>query len=76
MGLTWQDTTASRCQGGTGKNRSDMRAKGLPLEEPIAPMPVFPARKAFEPQPVRNEIPEKLTEEERMVFAMNRRCCS
>jgi N-methylhydantoinase B len=60
----------------TAANRSDMRAKDLPVDEPIAPMPIFPERMAFEPQPVRNEMPEKLSDEERMVFAMNCRCCS
>lgn len=60
----------------TVENRSTMRAKGLPEDEPIAPMPVFPVHMEFAQQPTRNEIPEKLTEEERMVFAMNCRCCS
>lgn len=59
----------------TAKRRAGMKKDGLPLDEPIAPTPVFPDQLAFE-QPQRNEIPEKLTEEERMVFAMNCRCCS
>jgi len=59
----------------TAKRRDEMKKAGLPIDEPIAPTPVFPAQMAFE-QPQRNEIPEKLTEEERMVFAMNCRCCS
>lgn len=59
----------------TAKRRAAMKKDGLPLDEPIAPTPVFPAQMVFE-QPQRNEIPEKLTEEERVVFAMNCRCCS
>lgn len=59
----------------TEKRRAEMKKAGLPIDEPIAPTPVFPAQMTFE-QPQRNEIPEKLTEEERMVFAMNCRCCS
>jgi len=61
--------------GATAKRRDEMKKAGLPVDEPIAPTPVFPAQIAFD-QPQRNEIPEKLTEEERMVFAMNCRCCS
>lgn len=59
----------------TTNRRAAMKKDGLPLDEPIAPTPVFPAQMVFE-QPQRNEIPEKLTEEERVVFAMNCRCCS
>ena len=59
----------------TGKKRAEMKKAGLPVDEPIAPTPVFPEQLAVQ-QPQRNEIPEKLTEEERMVFAMNCRCCS
>lgn len=59
----------------TDKRRAEMKKAGLPIDEPIAPTPVFPAQMTFE-QPQRNEIPEKLTEEERVVFAMNCRCCS
>lgn len=59
----------------TEKRRAEMKKAGLPIDEPIAPAPVFPEQLAIQ-QPQRNEIPEKLTEEERMVFAMNCRCCS
>lgn len=59
----------------TAKKRAEMKKAGLPIDEPIAPTPVFPEQLAVQ-QPQRNEIPEKLTEEERMVFAMNCRCCS
>jgi N-methylhydantoinase B len=60
----------------TVANRADMRAKDLPVDEPIAPMPIFPENFSAVQQPVRNDMPEKLTDEERMVFAMNCRCCS
>jgi N-methylhydantoinase B len=56
----------------TEKKRDEMRRVGLPIDEPIAPTLVFPPKTevvAFEP-------PQKLTDEERMVFAMNCRCCS
>jgi N-methylhydantoinase B len=56
----------------TVKRRDEMRRAGLPVDEPIAPTPIFPPN--FEPQPI--EMPEKLTEEERVAFAMNCRCCS
>ena len=58
------------------RTESDMLAKGLPIDEPLAPTPVFPESMAPAPQPVRNEIPGKLSEEERVAFAMNCRCCS
>ena len=56
----------------TAKHRDEMRRIGLPVDEPIAPTPIFPTN--FEPQQI--EMPEKLTEEERVAFAMNCRCCS
>ncbi|MFA6264651.1 MAG: hydantoinase B/oxoprolinase family protein [Pseudolabrys sp.] len=59
----------------TAERREEMRRTGLPIDEPIAPTPVFPAQVNFDPTP-RNEMPEKLTDEERVVFAMNCRCCS
>jgi len=59
----------------TAKRRAAMKKDGLPLDEPIAPSPVFPVQMVLD-QPQRNEMPEKLTEEERVVFAMNCRCCS
>ena len=59
----------------TATRRAEMRREGLPIDEPIAPPPEFPAQMVLE-QPQRNEIPEKLSDEERMVFAMNCRCCS
>ena len=60
----------------TVANRADMRAKDLPVDEPIAPTPIFPEHFEAARQPVRNDMPDKLTDEERMVFAMNCRCCS
>ena len=62
--------------GATAKRRGEMKKAGLPIDEPIAPTPVFPQHITFEPTPQRSEIPADLTEEERVVFAMNCRCCS
>ncbi|MDI1347040.1 MAG: hydantoinase B/oxoprolinase family protein, partial [Pseudolabrys sp.] len=56
----------------TAERREEMRAADLPVDEPIAPTLVFPP-KVEQPQFV---LPEKLTEEERVAFAMNCRCCS
>ena len=56
----------------TVANRADMRAKDLPVDEPIAPTPIFPEHFEAARQPVRNDMPDKLTDEERMVFAMNK----
>jgi N-methylhydantoinase B len=56
----------------TEMRRDEMRKEGLPVDEPIAPTPIFPVN--FEPQKI--PMPEKLTEEEQIVFAMNCRCCT
>ena len=56
----------------TAKRRVEMRAANLPVDEPIAPTLIFPPKIEQE----QFKVPEKLTEEERMVFAMNCRCCS
>jgi N-methylhydantoinase B len=56
----------------TGKKRDEMRRVGLPVDEPISETLVFP------PPPEQDyfQPPQKLTEEERVAFAMNCRCCS
>jgi len=63
------DTAAS------AKRRAEMKAKGLPIDEPvaktIAPLP-FSAEAIGSPTPGA----EKLTDEERIALAMNCRCCS
>ena len=56
----------------TAKRRVEMRAADLPVDEPIAPTLVFPPK--VEQQ--QFALPEKLTYEERVAFAMNCRCCS
>lgn len=56
----------------TAKRGAEMRAADLPVDEPIAPTLVFPPK--VEQQ--QFAVPEKLTEEERVAFAMNCRCCS
>ena len=48
----------------TASRRAEMRRKGLPVDEPIAPTPIFPVN--FEPQKI--PVPEKLTEEEQDRF--------
>jgi N-methylhydantoinase B len=61
------DTTA------TQKRRALMREQGLPHDQPIAEslVPLAPAH-----QHEHNPEHEKLTEEERVAFAMQCRCCS
>jgi len=55
----------------TARRRGEMRAKGLPVDQPIA-QTLPPPQHAHE-----HEHPtEPLTEEERVVMAMNCRCCS
>jgi N-methylhydantoinase B len=56
----------------TARRRAEMRAADLPVDEPIAPTLVFPPKEEQE----QFKLPEKLTEEERVAFAMNCRCCS
>ena len=58
----------------TGRRRDEMRARGLPKDEPIAdtgvPLPA-PAHHHH-----HDHAHEKLTEEERVALAMTGRCCS
>ena len=56
----------------SARHRDEMQKKGLPVDEPIAPTPIFPD--SLEPQ--KMPVPEQLTEEEKIVFAMNCRCCT
>jgi len=56
----------------TAKKRDEMRRVGLPIDEPISATLVFPPP----PEQEHFQPPEKLTEEERVAFAMNCRCCS
>ena len=57
----------------TARNRQQMRTLGLPIDQPIAksavPLPKPPDEDRVLPPP-------KLTEEERVAFAMTCRCCS
>ncbi|MEP7029351.1 MAG: hydantoinase B/oxoprolinase family protein [Pseudolabrys sp.] len=56
----------------TAKKRDEMRRAGLPVDEPIAETLIFsPLQEQVAFQP-----PGQLTEEERVAFAMNCRCCS
>jgi len=57
----------------TQAKRREMRAKGLPYDNPIAETLI-----PFATAPVAESNPEheKLTEEERVAFAMQCRCCT
>ena len=57
----------------TARNREQMRTLGLPIDQPIAESAV-PVPKP--PDEDRVLPPPKLTEEERVAFAMTCRCCS
>ena len=54
------------------RRRDEMRAKGLPVDQPIAQTLPPPPKHAHE----HAHPAEPLTEEERVVMAMNCRCCS
>jgi N-methylhydantoinase B len=57
----------------TKAKRDEMRAKGLPYDNPIAETLIpFTAP----PAPERNPEHDKLTQEERVAFAMQCRCCT
>jgi N-methylhydantoinase B len=57
----------------TERRRAEMRAQGLPIDEPVAEtdLPFAPP----DQQPAASPA-QALTEEERVAFAMNCRCCS
>jgi N-methylhydantoinase B len=61
-------------QAATVQRRAEMKARGLPIDQPIA--------KTVAPLPFTAEavgsasVGDKLTEEERIALAMNCRCCS
>ena len=57
----------------TNAKRDEMRAKGLPYDNPIAET-LIPFAAA--PPPERNPEHEKLTPDERVAFAMQCRCCT
>jgi N-methylhydantoinase B len=58
----------------TERRRVEMRAQGLPVDEPVAETDL-PFDPPPEQQPAASQ-PQVLTEEERVAFAMNCRCCS
>ncbi len=72
-GVVFRDDTFTIDALATTKRRALMREQGLPHDHPIAEslLPVAPA-----PHQERNPEHEKLTEEERVAFAMQCRCCS
>jgi N-methylhydantoinase B len=58
----------------TAKNRAEMRSQGLPIDQPVTETPIVFPDVAAKPSAIA--VPEKLTDEERVAFAMNCRCCS
>jgi N-methylhydantoinase B len=73
-GVVFEGDTLNIDVAATATRRAQMRALGLPHDQPIAEIIIpFPATA----QPAeRNPEHEKLTEEERTAFAMTCRCCS
>ena len=57
----------------TARRRADMRAKGLPVDEPVTETALPFAAPSEQPAATAAEA---LSEEERVVFAMTCRCCS
>ena len=57
---------------GTQARRAEMRRQGLPVDQPISETLVPPPPA----DPEQTAAPEKLTEEERVAWAMTCRCCS
>ena len=72
-GAVFVSDTAAIDAAATQKRRARMRAEGLPHDQPIAEslVPIAPAADGE-----RHPQFEKLTEEERVAFAMQCRCCS
>ena len=58
----------------TERRRAQMREQGLPHDQPITEV-IIPFPAATQP-PERNPEHDKLSEEERVAFAMQCRCCS
>ena len=67
--IRWRSTSGRR-----NARRASMKQQGLPHDEPITEI-IIPFPTAAQPQ-VREPEHEKLTEEERVAFAMRCRCCS
>jgi N-methylhydantoinase B len=65
------DADGGIARGASAKRRAEMRAQGLPVDQPIAETTV-PLPHAHDHAPP----PEKLTDEERIALAMTCRCCS
>lgn len=57
----------------TQARRADMQKQGLPFDQPISETLLSPPPPA---DPKQTAAPEKLTEEERVAWAMTCRCCS
>ena len=72
-GAVFKDDTLEIDGAATERNRAAMRAKGLPYDDPIAET-LIPF--AAPPAPERDTEHDKLTQEERVAFAMQCRCCT
>jgi N-methylhydantoinase B len=72
-GAVFKDDTLEIDAEATAKKRADMRAKGLPFDNPIAET-LIPFAAA--PAPESNPEHEKLSPDERVAFAMQCRCCT
>ncbi len=72
-GAVFRGDTLTIDAAATEKRRTSMREQGLPHDQPIAEslVPIAPA-----PHHEHNPEHEKFTEEERVAFAMQCRCCS
>jgi N-methylhydantoinase B len=73
-GAVFKPDSLARDMAATNARRASMAQQGLPHDEPITEI-IIPFPAAPQPQP-RGIEDEKLTEEERVAFAMRCRCCS
>jgi N-methylhydantoinase B len=71
-GLAFAPGTASLDRAATAKKRADMRANGLPVDDPVPPEQIAKPTG----QSNRHQEHENLTDEERLVLALSGRCCS
>jgi hypothetical protein len=73
-GAAFESGTSKLDIAATQARRAEMRAQGLPHDEPIADTGVPPPAPAH--TQTHDHAHEKLTEEERVALAMTGRCCS
>ena len=73
-GLAFANGTTSVDAAETGKTRAAMRAKGLPVDDPVPPESI--AKPGHAHHHGHDHDHEHMTDEERLVIAMSGRCCS